>query len=411
MVDESGIRERWLIVEGSLDERARRRWAAAEARSHGRGGIAAVVRATGISESTVRRGLAEVDAGEGAGAARVRKPGGGRKPIGEREPGLEQALLALLDGVTAGDPMSPLLWTTLTPARLAERLREQGFRVHESTVRKLLRSMGFTLQANRKSREGSDHPDRDAQFAHIARVTGAALAGGQPVISVDTKKKELVGSYKNAGRELRASGRPILVNTHDFPDQQLGKAVPYGVYDLAKNEGYVSVGISGDTAEFSVSSIRAWWQHLGKAHYSGADTLTITADAGGSNGPRLRLWKTELQQLANDTGLRIHVLHFPPGTSKWNKIEHRLFSYISINWRAKPLVSHQVMIDLIAATTTTTGLKVYARLDARAYPTKIAVSDKQLAAVQIQRDEFHPDWNYRIAGINRRGERNERVRH
>src|SRR5208283_2620807 len=396
MVDESGIRERWLIVEDALDERGRRRWAAAEASSHGRGGMAAVVRATGISESTVRRGLLEVREGDQAPAGRVRRAGGGRKPIAEREPGVEQALLSLLDGVTAGDPMSPLLWTTLTPQHLAEKLCGQGFKVHESTVRRMLKAMGFTLQGNRKSREGSDHPDRNAQFEHIAAVTGAALGANEPVISVDTKKKELIGNYKNAGRELRSSGRPILVNTHDFPDEEQGKAVPYGVYDIAKDEGYVSVGVSGDTAQFSVASIRAWWKHLGKGRYPHASTLTITADAGGSNSYRTRLWKTELQALADETGLQITVCHFPPGTSKWNKVEHRLFSYISINWRAKPLVSRQVVIELIAATTTSTGLKVYARLDENEYPTKIKVSDEQLADVQIEPDAFHPEWNYSI---------------
>ena len=396
VVDESAIRKRWLVVEGVLDERGRRLWAAAEASTHGRGGIAAVVRATGLSEATVRRGLAEVESGDQPPAGRVRRPGGGRKRITEREPGLEQALLSLLDGVTAGDPMSPLLWTTLTPEHLAEKLCGQGFTVHASTVRRMLKAMGFTLQANRKSQEGADHPDRDAQFRHIAAVTGAALAASEPVISVDTKKKELIGNYKNAGKELRSSGRPILVNTHDFPDQEQGKAVPYGVYDIARDKGYVSVGVSGDTAQFSAASIRAWWKHLGKKRYPNARALTITADAGGSNSYRTRLWKTELQHLADQTGLRLHVMHYPPGTSKWNKIEHRLFSYISINWRAKPLVSRQVVIDLIAATTTSTGLKVYARLDENNYPTKLKVTDQQLAAVQLEGDHFHPEWNYTI---------------
>jgi hypothetical protein len=396
MVDESGIRERWQIVEGALDERGRRRWAAAEASSHGRGGIAAVVRATGISESTVRRGLLEVRSGDQAPAGQVRRAGGGRKRISEREPGVEQALLSLLDGVTAGDPMSPLLWTTLTPGHLAEKLSLQGFAVHESTVRRMLKAMGFTLQGNRKSREGADHPDRNAQFEHIAAVTGAALTANEPVISVDTKKKELIGNYKNAGKELRSSGAPILVNTHDFPDKEQGKAVPYGVYDIAKDEGYVSVGVSGDTAQFSVASIRAWWEHLGQSRYPNAKTLTITADAGGSNSYRTHLWKTELQKLADETGLQVTVCHFPPGTSKWNKIEHRLFSYISINWRAKPLVSRQVVIDLITATTTSTGLKVYARLDENEYPTNIKVTPEQLATVQIKRDDFHLEWNYTI---------------
>jgi hypothetical protein len=396
MVDEAGIRERWLIVEDALDERGRRRWAAAEASSHGRGGIAAVVRATGMSESTVRRGLQEVRFGDHVPAGRVRRSGGGRRRIQEREPGVEQALLSLLDGVTAGDPMSPLLWTTLTPQHLAEQLVDRGFVVHQSTVRRMLKAMGFTFQANRKAREGSDHPDRNAQFEHIAAVTGQALAANAPVISVDTKKKELIGNYKNAGRELRSSGRPILVNTHDFPDETLGKAVPYGVYDIAQDEGYVSVGISGDTAQFAVAAILSWWEHLGRERYPNAETLTITADSGGSNSYRTRLWKTELQSLADQTGLRIAVCHFPPGTSKWNKVEHRLFRYISINWRAKPLTSRQVVIDLIAATTTSTGLKVYARLDENDYPTKIKVTDEQLAVVQIERAKFHPEWNYTV---------------
>lgn len=395
VVDESDIRQRWLIVAGSLDERSRRLWAAAEAKTHGYGGIAAVVRATGLSDATVRRGIKESVAGDAPAAGRVRRGGGGRRAILEREPGLREDLLGLLDGATAGDPCSPLRWTTLTPEHLARELAARGHTVHASTVRKLLKSLGFTLQANRKEKEGASHPDRDAQFRHIAEVTGAALAACQPVISVDTKKKELVGEYKNSGRELRSSGKPLLVQTHDFPTEQ-GKGVPYGVYDIARDQGYVSVGISGDTAQFSVASIEAWWNDLGSKDRPGAHTLTITADCGGSNSYRTRLWKTELQGLADRTGLRIQVLHYPPGTSKWNRIEHRLFSHISINWRAKPLTSYQVMIDLIAATTTTTGLEVYARLDDRAYETSIRVSDEQLAAVNIKRDTFHGEWNYTI---------------
>jgi transposase len=395
MVDESAIRQRWLMVEPALDERGRRRWAAAEARSHGRGGIAAVVRATGISESTVRRGMVEIDSGAGPGEGRVRRSGGGRRAILKREAGLHDALLALLDGATAGDPCSPLRWTTLTPEHLARELAAQGHNVGASTVRRLLKMLGFTLQANRKAKQGASHPDRDAQFRHIATVIGAALGAGEPVISVDTKKKELIGDYKNAGREIRSSGKPLLVQTHDFPTE-LGKGVPYGVYDLARDQGYVSVGISGDTAEFSVASIEAWWRDLGHQDRPAAKTLTITADCGGSNSYRTRLWKTELQGLADRTGLRLQVLHYPPGTSKWNRIEHRLFSHISINWRAKPLSSYQVMIDLIAATTTSTGLDVYARLDDRTYATSTKVSDEQLAAVNIQRDTFHGEWNYTI---------------
>ena len=394
MVDESPIRERWLIVRDELDERGRRLWAAAEARSHGRGGIAAVVRATGISEATVRRGIAEVDSGQRAPEGRVRRPGAGRPSIEEREPGLREALVALLEGATRGDPESPLLWTSRSVANLAAALRAQGFVVHESTVRRQLKGLGYSLQANRKTHEGADHPDRDRQFRRIAEVSAAALASGEPLISVDTKKKELIGNYKNGGRELAPTGRPILVNTHDFIDDELEKAIPYGIYDVGRDEGWVSVGISADTAQFAVAAIKAWWTHLGRKRYPTAKTLTITADCGGSNSYRTRLWKTELQHLADQTGLQIRVMHYPPGTSKWNKIEHRLFSYISINWRAKPLVSRQTVIDLIASTTTRAGLKVYARLDPDTYATKIQVTDQQMRAVSIQGEQFHPEWNY-----------------
>jgi len=396
MVEESAIRERWLIVRDELDERGRRMWAAAEARSHGRGGIAAVVRATGISAATVRRGIAEVASGERAPAGRVRRAGAGRRSIQEREPGLREALLGLIDGATRGDPESPLLWTSRSVAKLTEQLVALGFRVHESTVRRQLIGLGYSLQANRKTHEGADHPDRDGQFERIAAVSAQALASKEPLISVDTKKKELIGNYKNAGRELAPTGRPILVNTHDFPDRQQGKAIPYGIYDVGRDEGWVSVGISADTAQFAVAAIKNWWENLGSKRYPKAETLTITADCGGSNSYRIRLWKTELQRLADDTGLKVRVMHYPPGTSKWNKIEHRLFSYISINWRAKPLTSRQTVIDLIAATTTSTGLKVYARLDPDTYPTKIQVSDQQMQAVQLAGEEFHPEWNYTI---------------
>jgi Rhodopirellula transposase DDE domain len=397
MVDEGPIRERWLVVRDELDERGRRMWAAAEACSHGRGGIAAVVRATGISEATVRRGVVEVESGNRAPGGRVRRPGAGRPAITEREPGLREALLALLEGVTRGDPESPLLWTSRSVANLAAELRAQGFDVAETTVRRQLRGLGYSLQANRKTHEGTDHPDRDGQFKHIATASAQALAAEQPLISVDTKKKELLGSYKNAGRELAPTGKPILVNTHDFIDQELGKAIPYGIYDVGRDEGWVSVGISADTAQFAVAAIANWWKNLGKKRYPKARTLTITADCGGSNGYRTRLWKTELQRLANQTGLAIRVMHYPPGTSKWNRIEHRLFSYISINWRAKPLTSRQTVIDLIASTTTSTGLKVYARLDPNTYATKIKVSDQQMDAVSIEGEEFHPEWNYTIS--------------
>lgn len=396
MVDESPIRERWLIVRDALDERGKRLWAAAEACSHERGGIAAVVRATGLSDATVRRGIAEVERGDSLPEGRVRRPGAGRPSISERYPGLREALLGLLEGVTRGDPESPLLWTSRSVAKLTAQLVEQAFDVHETTVRRQLKELGFSLQANRKTHEGADHPDRDAQFERIAAACAKAVADEQPVISCDCKKKELIGGYKNAGRELAPTGKPILVNTHDFIDQELGKAIPYGIYDVGRNEGWVSVGISAETAQFAVGSIQAWWEDLGKQCHPNAQTLTITADCGGSNGYRVRLWKTELQRLADHTGLRIRVMHFPPGTSKWNKIEHRLFSYISINWRAKPLQSRQAVIDLIASTTTSTGLKVYARLDPNTYETKIKVTDTEMQAITIERDEFHPEWNYTI---------------
>jgi|SRR5680860_786625 len=396
MVDESPIRERWLVVCDELDERGRRMWAAAEASSHGRGGIAAVVRATGISEETVRRGMAEVASGERAPEDRVRRPGAGRPSIESREPGLGEALLELLEGATRGDPESPLLWTSRSVANLTAALRSQGFEVAESTVRRQLQGLGFSLQANRKTHEGADHPDRDGQFRQIAAASTQALAAQQPLISVDTKKKELVGNYKNAGRELAPSGEPILVNTHDFPDRELGKAIPYGIYDVGRDEGWVSVGISADTASFAVAAIASWWKSLGRKRYPKATTLTITADCGGSNSYRTRLWKAELQRLADRTGLEIRVMHYPPGTSKWNKIEHRLFSYISINWRAKPLTSRRTVIDLISSTKTKTGLKVYARLDPKTYPTKVKVTDEQLSAINIEGDEFHPEWNYTI---------------
>jgi transposase len=396
MVDEGPIRKRWLVVCDELDERGRRMWAAAEARSHGRGGIAAVVRATGISEETVRRGIVEVEGGERAPEGRVRRPGAGRPSIEEREPGLREALLGLVEGATRGDPESPLLWTSRSVANLTAALREQGFKVAETTVRRQLQQLGFSLQANRKTHEGADHPDRDRQFRHIAGVSAQALKAKQPLISVDAKKKELIGNYKNAGRELAPKGEPILVNTHDFLDTELGKAIPYGIYDVGKDEGWVSVGVSAETASFAAAAIGSWWKSLGRKRYQDATTLTITADCGGANSYRTRLWKAELQKLADRTGLAIRVMHYPPGTSKWNKIEHRLFSYISINWRAKPLVSRQTVIDLISSTKTKTGLKVYARLDPKTYPTKVKVTDEQMEAVNIRGEEFHPEWNYTI---------------
>jgi hypothetical protein len=309
---------------------------------------------------------------------------------------LAKDLERLVDAGTRGDPELPLRWTSKSVRKLADGLTELGHRVSYRTVARLLRSLGYSLQANRKTHEGADHPDRDAQFEHINATARAALQAGQPVISVDTKKKELVGEFKNGGREWAPAGTPVQVNTHDFPSQATGKAIPYGIYDLAHNEGWISVGIDHDTSQFAAASILAWWQHLGQQRFPDAQTLTITADCGGSNSYRTRLWKTELQKLADATGLAICVCHFPPGTSKWNKIEHRLFSFISINWRGKPLTSHQTVIDLITATTTRTGLKVYARLDENAYPDKIKVSDADIADVNLTRHAFHGEWNYTI---------------
>jgi Rhodopirellula transposase DDE domain len=397
VVDERAIAERYRLLnaQGVLDERTRRLWAAAEARSAGYGGVSAVVRATGISESTVLRGLADLDSEQRPAPGRLRRHPG-RTPILEREPGLERDLERLVDPVTRGDPESPLRWTSKSGAKLAEALREMGHDVVERTVLRLLNAKGYSLQANKKTREGASHPDRDRQFERINETVKTAIAAGEPVTSVDTKKRELVGDFKAVGREFEPKGRPVEVRTHDFKDKQLGHAIPYGVYDLTADEGWVSVGITRDTATFAMNAILDWWEHLGKARYPNATTLTITADCGGSNSPRTRLWKLEVQRLADEIGLEIAVCHFPPGTSKWNKIEHRLFSFISTNWRGRPLISRAVIINLIAGTTTTTGLKVYAQLDEREYEKGITVSDQQLAQVKITRDSFHGDWNYRI---------------
>ena len=370
--------------------------AASEARAAGRGGIAATARATGISVPTIRKGIAELDCGERLDAGRVRKRGGGRHQLTDLDPTLLKDLESLVEAGRRGDPESLLVWTSKSVRHLAGALREGGHEVHFTTVAKLLRLLGYSLQANVKTREGTSHPDRDAQFEHINAVARAAIAAGEPVISVDTKKKELVGDFKNAGREWQPKGEPELVRVHDFKDPQLGKAIPYGVYDIASNQGWVNVGIDHDTAQFAVNSIRSWWQHLGRERYPDATRLQITADCGGSNGNRVRLWKVELQKLANETGLQIGVCHLPPGTSKWNKIEHRLFSYITINWRGKPLHSLETVINLIAATKTSTGLKVYARLDDGSYPDKIRVPDNEIQAVNLHGDQFHPEWNYTI---------------
>jgi hypothetical protein len=396
VVDEVAIGERFRALAGELDERQRRLWAAAEARSAGRGGIAATARATGMAEDTIRKGISELESGSSPGHGRVRRPGAGRKRLTERDPGLVRDLERLVESGTLGDPELPLRWTSKSVRKLADGLRELGHQVSYRTVARLLRALGYSLQANRKTDEGSDHPDRDRQFEHINQTAKAAIAAGEPVIAVDTKNKELIGEFKNGGREWAPAGEPVRVNTHDFPSQARGKAIPYGIYDPTHDEGWVSVGIDHATAQFAANSIHGWWEHLGRQRFPDARILTITADCGGSNNYRTRLWKTELQQLADTTGLTLRVCHFPPGTSKWNKIEHRLFSFISINWRDKPLTSHQTVIDLIAATTTRTGLKIYARLDTNTYPDKITITDAELSAVQIQGDPFHPEWNYTI---------------
>jgi transposase len=399
VIDEGAISVRWEAMRSTLDERGRRRWCAAEARSHGRGGIAAVARVTGISRRTIDRALVELDREpeEGALAAgRVRRPGAGRKALAESDPAVVEDLERLVDPATLGDPERPLRWTSKSASNLAAGLRELGHELVERSVLRLLRRAGYTLQANVKTREGSDHPDRDAQFQYINDTAAAAIKTKQPVISVDTKHRELVGEFKNGGREWHPKGQAPQVNTHDFPSHAEGKAIPYGVYDLARNEGWISVGVTNDTSAFAVASIGAWWAQLGRGAYPDAGRLTITADSGGSNSARGRLWKVELQKLADRTGLEIVVCHFPRGTSKWNKIEHRLFSFISHNWRGKPLIDYATIINLITSTTTSTGLKVYARLDQTDYPKGVAVSDAEIAKVNLQRHDFHGDWNYTI---------------
>ena len=398
MFDESAIAARYLAVSPLLDERARRLMAGSEALAIGRGGVAAVARATGLALTTVTRGVADVRAGERIGRGRVRRPGAGRPPIEQRDPTLRADLEALIEPTTRGDPESPLRWTTRSVRNLADELRRQGHAVSHQTVSELLHDLGYSLQANRKTLEGTSHPDRDAQFRHIHAAVQLQLSLGEPVISVDTKKKELVGPFRNGGRELRPKGDPERVLMHDFviDDADHGRVSPYGVYDVGQNEAWVSVGTDHDTAAFAVESIRRWWTTMGQPVYPAATRLLITADGGGSNGSRVRLWKLELQKLADETGLEIAVCHFPPGTSKWNKVEHRLFSAITQNWRGKPLVSHETVVNLIAATTTRTGLKVRSGLDTGHYPKGVKVADADLATLYLQRDDFHGEWNYTL---------------
>jgi hypothetical protein len=379
-----------------LSERSRRLWAATEARALGRGGIERVREATGLARSTIERGIQELKSGETLSPERTRRPGGGRKRATDKDVTLSADLEALVEPTASGDPDSPLRWTSKSVRRLAEELRAQGHAVSHTLVAELLDASGYSLQGNRKTREGPQHPDRDAQFRYILDQVRRFQKRRQPTISVDTKKKELVGDFKNAGREWRPKGTPEPVRVHDFLIPEQGKAIPYGVYDLHRNEGWVSVGIDHDTASLAVNAIRSWWQRMGRPAYPRAASLLITADAGGSNGPRVRLWKWELQRFANRTGLSITVCHFPPGTSKWNKIEHRLFSHIATNWRGKPLVSLAVIVSLIGSTTTAAGLRVRSEIDHGSYPQGTVVTSEQMAQVNLKPHRFHGDWNYTI---------------
>jgi hypothetical protein len=394
---EAAIRQRFAEVAIVLDERGRRLWAAAEAKALGYGGVSIGSRATRLSRPTIHAGLDELKGKKTMrSAGRVRRAGAGRKPLTHWQPRLPVALDALVEPTARGDPESPLRWTCKSVRRLAAELQGQGFHIGRQKVADLLWQAGYSLQGNRKTREGKQHPDRDAQFEYIAGQVRKLQRRGQPVISVDTKKKELVGDFKNNGREWRPKGQPVGVRVHDFMDKTLGKAIPYGVYDLTANAGWVSVGIDHDTADFAVESIRRWWQNMGRPLYPHGSELLITADGGGSNGSRNRLWKVALQRLADELQLVIHVCHFPPGTSKWNKIEHRLFSHIGINWRGRPLISHEVIIQLIANTHTETGLRVRAELDKNSYPAGIKISKQKFATVNLRRAKFHGDWNYTI---------------
>jgi hypothetical protein len=399
---EEQVRRRYELLRPVLDERQLRLWAAAEATALGYGGGAIVTRATGIRSKRISRGRHDLDELQAAAVVdkprkqRIRRPGAGRKPADESDPTLWGDLEALVEPLTRGDPESPLRWTAKSTRNLADELNAQGHSVSATTVRRLLRAHGYTLQSTRKTVEGEQHPDRNAQFEYINRQTKAFHAAGQPVISVDTKKKELVGEFANKGREWQPEGESPKVLVHDFPGDAVGKAIPYGVYDVGRNEGWVSVGVDHDTSAFAVASIRSWWRSMGKLAYPDAHELYVVADAGGSNGYRARLWKAELQKFADDTGLELSVSHMPPGTSKWNKVEHRLFSHISQNWRGRPLVDHETVVSLIANTTTANGLKVKAKLDRRRYRTKVKVPDSTMRALAIRPRRFHGEWNYKL---------------
>ena len=396
MKEEEAIKRRFELVARELNERTRRLVAAAEAMALGWGGISAVARATGVSQRAIRQGIKELQEERGTSDGRIRRTGGGRKKTVSKEPSLCKDLEGLVEPVTRGDPQSPLRWTCKSVRKLAAELQQMGHRISYQLVSELLHELGYSLQANRKTREGGTHPDRDAQFEHLNAQVEVYLSAGEPVISVDAKKKELVGDFKNPGREWSPQGQPEEVRVYDFPIAGLGRATPYGVYDLGQNTGWVNVGIDQNTAAFAVESIRGWWKAVGKPQYPQAKRLLISADGGGSNGSRVRLWKWELQQLADETGLAITVCHLPPGTSKWNKIEHRLFAWISQNWRGKPLTSYAVILKLIAATTTKGGLSVQCQLDTHTYPAGRKVSDEEMASIIIVPDAFHGEWNYTI---------------
>ena len=395
MIDGDAIWQRWDADGSKRDERGRRLFAASEARVAGWGGLAAVSGITGLARSTIERGLKDLDAPP-LPRGRTRRKGGGPRPLAERDATLLQDLKRLVEPATLGDPMRPLLWVSKSLEKLACALTGMGHTISPNTVRKLLTGIGFSRQANRKADEGSSHPDRNAQFEYINAEVVAAQAAGEPVISVDTKKKELIGNYRNAGSDWRPKGNPRCVKVHDFEDKQLGKVAPYGVYDITADAGWVSVGITHDTAEFAVASIRTWLGRMGRTRYPQARELIITADCGGSNGARVRLWKMQLQRLADETGLTIKVRHYPPGTSKWNKIEHRLFCRITQNWRARPLTDRIAVVELIAATTTATGLKIECALDTTVYQKGIKVSDAEMKRLHIRGDTFHPEWNYSV---------------
>lgn len=392
---EAIVREKYIALEGVLDERARRLWAATEARTVGYGGDAVVASATGLARATIRAGRKELEKGDVV-AGRQRRAGGGRKALTAKQEGWVEALEHMVAPTTRGDPISPLRWTCKSTRKLTAELRRQGFQVSHASVGRKLHDLGYSLHALRKNREGTEHSDRNAQFEYISAMVEDFQAGNQPVISVDTKKKELVGNFKNGGREWQRKGQPQEVNVHDFPEDAIGKAIPYGVFDMTRNEAWVSVGRDHDTPAFAVASIRQWWRTMGRPAYPRATKLLITADAGGSNGYRTRAWKLELQDLAEETGLRIHVCHFPPGTSKWNKIEHRLFCHITQNWRGKPLTSFETVVNLIGRTRTTKGLRVKARLDKRQYPTGTEITKADMKRLALRCDAFHGDWNYQL---------------